>query len=86
MKILQNFVFLGRQGHELRGDGDDKSGNIYQLMLLRTLDDPSLLNWINRSYDRHVSPASQNEILKFLALKLLHKIVSNTQQLMVCIW
>ena len=55
MKILQNVVFLGKQGLALRGDGDDKSGNFYQLVLLRALDDPSLLRWLNRSYDRHMS-------------------------------
>ena len=70
-------------------------------MLLRALDNPSLLKWINRSYDRHMSSISQNEILKLLALKLPCKIasdiamtgcladeatdVSNTQQLVVCI-
>ena len=52
IKILQNVVFLGRQGLALRGDEDDKSGNFYQLMLLRALDDPNLLKWINRNYDR----------------------------------
>ena len=52
IKILQNVVFLGRQGLALRGDEDDKSGNFYQLMLLRALDDPTLLKWINRNYDR----------------------------------
>ena len=55
MKILQNVVFLEKQGLALRGDGDDKSGNFYQLVLLRALDDPSLLRWLNRSYDRHMS-------------------------------
>ena len=34
MKILQNVVFLGRQGLALRGDGHDKSGNFYRLTLL----------------------------------------------------
>ena len=101
MKILQNVVSLERQGLALRGDGDDKSGNLYQLMLL---DGPSLLRWINRSYSRHMNSTSQNEILKLLALKLVRKIaseiaitacysiladeatdVSNTQQLVVCI-
>ena len=52
IKILQNVAFLGRQGLALRGDEDDKSGNFYQLMLLRALDDPNLLKWINRNYDR----------------------------------
>ena len=101
MKILQNVVFLERQGLALRGDGDGESGDLYQLMLL---DWPSLLRWINRSYSRHMSSTSQNEILKLLALKLVRKIaseiaitacysiladevtdVSNTQQLVVCI-
>ena len=69
-KILQNIVFLGMQGLALHGDGDDKSGNFYQLRLLRALDAPSLLKWLNRSYDRHMSSTLQNEILKLLALKL----------------
>ena len=45
---------------------------------LRVLDEPSLLKWINRSYDRRMSSTSQNEILKLLVLKLLRKIVSDT--------
>ena len=77
MKIFQDVVFLGRQGRAQLGDGDGKSGNFNQLMLLRALDDPSLLKWVNRSYDRHMSSTSQNEILKVLALKLLRKIVSD---------
>ena len=67
MKILQNVVYLGRPGLALRGDGDDKSGNFYRLMSLRILDDPSLLEGINRSYDRHMSSKSQNEILKLVS-------------------
>ena len=77
MKILQNVVYLGRQGLTLRGDWDDKSVNFYRLILLRALDDSSLLKWINKSYGRHMSSTSQNEILKLLALKLLCKIVSD---------
>ena len=77
MKILQNVVYLGRQGLKLRGDGDDKSGNFCRLILLRALVDSSLLKWINKSYGRHMSSTSQNEILKLLALKLLSKIVSD---------
>ena len=69
--------FFLRQGLVLREDGDDKSGNSYQLMLLRALDHPNLLKWLNRSYGRHMSSTSQNEILKLLALKLLCKIASD---------
>ena len=46
-------------------------------MLLRALDDPSLLKWINRSYDRYMSSTSQNQILKLQTLKLLRKIASD---------
>ena len=77
MKILQNVVYLGRQGLALRGDGDDKSENLYQLMSLRILDDPRLLEGIDRSYDRHMSSKSQNEILKLVALKRLCKIAGH---------
>ena len=77
MKILQNVIYLGRQGLGLCGGWDEKSGNFYQLMLLRALDDPSLLKWINRSNDRHMSSTSQSEISKLLALKRLCKIASN---------
>ena len=76
MKILENIVFLGKQGLAFRGDGDDKTGNFYQLFLLRAKDDPALLKWIDKTYDRHVTPQAQNEILKLLATKLLRKIAT----------
>ena len=36
-----------------------------------------LLKWINKTYDRHITPKAQNEILKLLALKLLRKIATD---------
>ena len=42
MKIVQNVLFLRRQGLALHGYGDEKSGNFYQLKLLKALDDTSL--------------------------------------------
>ena len=77
MKILENIIFLGKQGLAFRGDGDDQTGNFYQLVLVRAKDDPALLKWIDKTYDRHVTPQAQNEILKLLALKLLRKIASD---------
>ena len=35
------------------------------------------MKWINRSYDRHLSSTSQNEILKLLTLKRLRKTASD---------
>ena len=77
MKILENIVFLGKQGLAFRAESDDKTGNFYQLVLLRAKDDPALLKWIDKTYDRHVTPQTQNEILKLLALKLLRKIATD---------
>ena len=77
MKLLENIVFLGRQGLALHGDSDDKTGNFYQLVLLRAKDDPALLKWINKTYDRHMTPQAQNEILKLLSLKLLREIAAD---------
>ena len=77
MKILEDIVFLGKQRLAFRGDCDDKTGNFYQLVLLRAKDDLALLKWIDKTYDRHVTPQAQNEILKLLALKLLRKIATD---------
>ena len=77
MKILENIVFLGKQGLAFRADSDDKTGNFYQIVLLRAKDDPALLKWIDKTYDRHVTPQAQNEILKLLALKFLRKIATD---------
>ena len=77
MKILENIVFLGKQRLAFRGDGHNKTRNLYQLVLLQAKDDPALLKWIDKTYDRHVTPQAQNEILKLLAMKLLRKIATD---------
>ena len=77
MKILENIVYLGKQALAFRGDGDDKTGNFYQLVLFQAKDDPALLKWIDKTYDRHVTLQAQNEMLKLLALKLLRKIATD---------
>ena len=46
---------------------------------MRARVDPALLKWIDKTYDRHVTPQAQNEILKLLALKLLRKIANDIQ-------
>ena len=77
MKLLENIVFLGRQGLALRGDSDDKTGNFYQLVLLRAKDDPALLKCFNKTYNRRMTPQAQKEILKLLSLKLLREIAAD---------
>ena len=77
MKILENVVFLGKQRLALFADDDDKTGNFYQLILLRAKDDPALLKWIEKNYDRDMTPQAQNESIKLLALRLLRKIAAD---------
>ena len=77
MKVLENIVFLGKQGIALRGYSDDKPGNFYQLLLLWAKDGPVLLKWINKTYDHHITPQAQNEMLKLLALKFSRKITTD---------
>ena len=76
IKFLENIVFLGKQGIAPHGDSDDKTANFYQLLLLRAKDGPVLLKWINKTYDRHITPQAQNEMFKLLALKLSRKIAT----------
>ena len=47
-----------------------------QLLLLRAEDDEVLRKWIEKSYDKHMSPNAQNEILQIMALKVLRGIAS----------
>ena len=44
LKGAQNIQFLSRQGIALRGDGPETDSNFMQLMHLRALDDPEVLN------------------------------------------
>ena len=64
LKIAQNIRFLARQGLSLCGDGSNDNSNFNQILLLRTLDDPNLLTWMQRKAEKYTSPENQNELLK----------------------
>ena len=64
-KVLQNVVFLARQGLLFRGNwipsedgsgGCEKESNFYQLMQLRANDDPGMLDIMRRKTNIHRSP------------------------------
>ena len=79
-KLIQNIKFLARQGIALRGDGDEKDSNFLQLLLLRSVDDPSILSFLQRKTDKYTSPQIQNELLKIMALQVLRQITDLIQK------
>ena len=74
MKILQNLVFLARQGLPLRGDGNEDDSNYIQVLKLRTIDDPRVLQWLCKKTDKYTSVVIQNEMLQIMALKVLREV------------
>ena len=64
MKILQNIAFLAHQGLPLKGDGNEDDLNYIQLLNLRAIDDPQIIEWLQKRSDKYTSPVIQNEILK----------------------
>ena len=46
--IIESIRFLARQGLALRGQKDDTNSNFSQLLLLRGIDCPALLTWLNK--------------------------------------
>lgn len=79
MKILQNIAFLAHQGLPLRGDGNEDDSNYIQLLNLRAIDDPRIIEWLQKRSDKYTSSVIQNEILKIMALKVIQKIAKFLQ-------
>ena len=48
LKIFENIRFLACQELPLRGDGDESDSNFVQLFKLRSADDSSMLQWLQR--------------------------------------
>ena len=76
MKILQNIAFLAYQGLPLRGDGSEDDSNYIQLLNLWAIDDPRIIEWLQKRSDKYTSPVIQNEILKIMALKIIQKLLN----------
>ena len=77
MKILSN---LARQGLPLRGSGDDRDGNFYQLLQLVGDGDSRMDDWMKRKSDTYTSHFVQNEIVKIMATNILRDISTKLQQ------
>ena len=83
LKVLSNIRFLAQQGLPLRGHGDHESdetesdSNFVQLMKLRGEDDSRIAGWLEKKTDKYTSPDMQNEVLKTMALQVLHQVIES---------
>ena len=51
-----------------------------QLIKLRAIHQPEMLQWIERKACRYTSPENQNEIISIMALQVLREIASSIQK------
>ena len=87
-KILQNIIFLARQGLPMRGNwvdddifgGCERDSNFHQLLLLRAKDDPTILDIMKRKTNKYTDHHIQNELLKILANRHLRRIAKDINE------
>lgn len=64
--------YLARQALAIRGDGTEKDCNLVQLLRkVKGEDDPLILDWLERKYNKYTSPEIQNELLRCMARLVL---------------
>lgn len=73
MCMVSSLHYLCTQGLAIRGH-TDSTGNFENLLKLRSSDNASLKNWLDRSGYRWMSPAIQNEIIQDLAHSVLRSL------------
>lgn len=86
-KVLENIVFLARQGLPFRGSwvsggdesetGNELNSNFHQLLLLRSIDDATILDYMQRKKQKYTDHHIQNEFLKILALGHMRSIAAD---------
>ena len=88
-KVLENLIFLSRQGLPLRGNwestdetgsGAEVQSNFHQLLLLRGKDDPNIIDIMQRKTRKYTDHHIQNELLQIMALSHLRKIAANINE------
>ena len=80
-KIFENILFLGRQGLPMRGNwipnaGESESGgceresNFHQLLLLRAVDDPGILDILKRKTHKYTDhPAHPERAIEIRSIR-----------------
>ena len=77
IKILQNIRYLARQGLPLRGSNKDADSNFTQLLLLRSSDSPVITEWMRKKTNKYISPTTQNECIRIMALRIVRQVSQN---------
>ena len=75
-KQLSSLRYLLRQGLAIRGH-EASGGNLYQLMLLCSEDDPQLKVWLRDQ--KYFSPDILNEQVEIMANTILHSVLQEVQ-------
>ena len=78
--LAKCMFFLSRQGIALRGDGEEKDSNFIKLLLLRSIDNTTILSMLDKKTDKYTSPIIQNEMLKIMGLQVLREIAGSIQK------
>ncbi|KAF0748483.1 zinc finger MYM-type protein 1-like, partial [Aphis craccivora] len=76
---------LARQGLAFRGDGDEKNGNFYQIVLLISRHNSTMKTWLNdssfrRYHSTYLSHDSQNEFIHLLAKETKNNIIEEVKE------
>ena len=58
----------------MHGDGGDEDSNFMQLMNMHARNDPHLALWLQEKTDKYLSHDIRNELLKVMALSVLHDV------------
>ena len=84
-KVLENIIFLARQGLPMRGnwvptEGSEQHTNFHQVLLLHAKDVPSIIDIMKCRTRKYTDHHIQNELLQILALDHLHRIARNIRE------
>ena len=78
MRIIK---YLARQGLPLRGhENDEVDGDFIQLLHLRNLDRPEIIDWMKKKTNKYTSPVIQNECLQIMALHITRHICTSIRE------
>ena len=75
LKVMSTTRYLACQALALRGDGDEKDSNFYQLLVLHGENMPEIKAMMVKKQLKYTSHEIQNELLNIMAQQVLRKVV-----------
>lgn len=80
-RIVENVLFLGKQGLAFRGHVEDAEsdnrGNFLELLDLRSSDCPIIVEGLKSAVSKYTSPETQNEIIHLIAQRIQRQILQD---------